>query len=64
MRSLLKPASIQLFTICRGFGFSTGFSLIAEFFTGTTSLVLLPGVGKVRQIRMPPIEWLHSMACE
>ena len=49
MRSLLRPASIQLFTICRGFGFLAGFSLFAEFFTGTTSLVLFPGVGTFRR---------------
>jgi hypothetical protein len=64
MRSLLKPARIQLFTICRGFGSSTDFLLFAAFFTGTTSLVLIPVICMVRQIRMPSSKLLHSMAFE
>jgi hypothetical protein len=62
MRGLLRPARIQLSTICRGFGSSIDFLLRAVFLTGTPSLMLTPGIGSFRRIHVPPFR-MASLFC-
>ena len=64
MRCLLKPARIQLSTICRGFAPWTDCMLRAALFIASTSLMLPPGIGSSRWIRRPSADRFPSPGSE
>lgn len=64
MRCLLKPARIQLSTICRGFGPWTDCMLRAAFFIASTPLMLPTGIGSSRWSPMPSADRLPSPGSE
>lgn len=64
MRCLLKPARIQLSTICRGFGRWTDCMLRAALFIASTTFLSPPGIGSSRRTDMPSADLSPSPGSE